>query len=410
MPVPRDPAIDATVSLLREGYTFVTSRAERYGTDAFRARMMLQEVVFAVGAEAATVFYEPGRMTRVGALPPTTLRLLQDRGSVSLLDGDMHHCRKDMFLSVLSHDASHRLADVFEDEWRRAVPVWARRGPVVLHQEVREVLCRSVCAWAGVPLADEEVVDMARHLGALVDGAGSVGPRNWVGFAHRWVAERWAREVVGAVRDDRFDPGADSAVAAVARHRDADGASLPLDVAAVELLNVLRPTVAVARFVTFAALALHQHRDQRPDPADDHQVERYVQEVRRTSPFFPVVGGRAIESFDWRSHHFAQGSWMLLDLWGTNHDPDLWPEPQAFRPDRFRDRHVTPFDLVPQGGGDQRLSHRCAGEWATIELMKRAVRLLLGMRYEVPDQDLTVDLRRMPALPASGFLIDRVRA
>jgi fatty-acid peroxygenase len=410
MALPHDPAIDATVPLLREGYTFVTSRAQRYGTKAFTARLLLQDVVFAYGAEAAAVFYEPGRLTRLGALPFTTLRLLQDQGSVATLDGDAHHHRKDLFLSVLSPASSRGLADAVEQEWHRRVPVWARRGPVVLHEELQEVLCRAVCAWAGVPLADAEAVSMSRHLGAMIDGAGSVGPRNWLAFPHRWQAEQWARDVVDAVRRGRFEPGPDTAVAAIARHGDADGRPLPLPVAAVELLNVLRPTVAVARFVTFAALALHEHPDQRPDPADDREVEQHVQEVRRTAPFFPLVGGRAVEPFEWGDHHVAAGGWMLLDLWGTNHDPDLWPEPDAFRPARFRDRHVTPFDLIPQGGGDQRLNHRCAGEWTTIELMKRAVRLLLDLRYEVPDQDLTVDLRRMPALPASGFVIDRVRS
>jgi hypothetical protein len=33
------------------------------------------------GPRAAEIFYEPGRFTRKGALPQTTLRLLQDRGS-----------------------------------------------------------------------------------------------------------------------------------------------------------------------------------------------------------------------------------------------------------------------------------------------------------------------------------------
>jgi fatty-acid peroxygenase len=54
-------------------------------------------------------------------------------------------------------------------------------------------------------------------------------------------------------------------------------------------------------------------------------------------------------------------------------------------------------------------AHRCPGEWITIELMKTAVRLLISaMRCTVPAQDLTVDLSRMPAIPASRFLIINV--
>ncbi|QBE65513.1 hypothetical protein [Pseudoduganella lutea] len=50
--------------------------------------------------------------------------------------------------------------------------------------------------------------------------------------------------------------------------------------------------------------------------------------------------------------------------------------------------------------------HRCPGEWITVELMKRSARWLAGgMDYEVPPQDLALDMRRLPAIPKSGFLI-----
>ncbi|MEE3918236.1 hypothetical protein V2I01_05100 [Micromonospora sp. BRA006-A] len=98
---------------------------------------------------------------------------------------------------------------------------------------------------------------------------------------------------------------------------------------------------------------------------------------------------------------------MLLDLYGTNHHPDLWPEPARFRPERFAGWRDDPFGLVPQGGGDHFTGHRCAGEWITIELMKRAVTNLTGaMSYRVPPQDLALDLGAMPALPPGGLVLD----
>ena len=143
---------------------------------------------------------------------------------------------------------------------------------------------------------------------------------------------------------------------------------------------------------------------------DDGDLERFVQEVRRFYPFFLAVGGRVQRAFDWRGHHFAKGAWVLLDIYGTNHDPRIWEEPQTFRPDRFRQWNGSPFNLVPQGGGDFDHGHRCAGEWITIALMKTAVRLLTtGMRYDVPEQDLRIDLSRMPAQPESRFMIRNVR-
>ncbi len=54
-------------------------------------------------------------------------------------------------------------------------------------------------------------------------------------------------------------------------------------------------------------------------------------------------------------------------------------------------------------------SAECAGEWLTIALMKRAVRLLTtDMRYGVPEQDLRIDLSRLPTVPKSRFVISNV--
>ena len=46
----------------------------------------------------------------------------------------------------------------------------------------------------------------------------------------------------------------------------------------------------------------------------------------------------------------------------------------------------------------------------TVELTKSALRLLASeVAYEVPPQDLTIDLARMPTLPASGFVMEGLR-
>jgi fatty-acid peroxygenase len=82
----------------------------------------------------------------------------------------------------------------------------------------------------------------------------------------------------------------------------------------------------------------------------------------------------------------------------------------AFRPERFANWDRDPYSFVPQGGGDHGVTDRCAGEWLTISVMERAVRLLTtAMTYDVPLQDLCVDLSRMPAAPSSGLRISQVR-
>lgn len=402
---------DSSAALLREGYAFGAHRFLRSGSDAFETRLMLRRAVIAYGEEAARLLYEPDRMTRRRALPVTTLTLLQDFGSVELLDERTHRHRKAMFMSLMTPGALTELGDLVEREWRARTPEWGRAGDVVLFDAVREVLCRAVCAWSGIPLADDEVATRTRQFAAMVEGAGSVGPRNVRGQVLRHRAERWAGQVIERVRNGELEVADGRAAKVIAEHRDEDGDLLDVDVARVELINVLRPTVAVARFVVFAALALHQYPDCRAKAAaDDEYLRWFVQEVRRYFPFFPMVGGRVREEFEWRGRRFDRGAWFLLDIYATNHDPRIWDEPAAFRPERFATWDGGPYSFVPQGGGDHDSAHRCAGEWLTISVVERAVRLLTtAMSYDVPLQDLGIDLSRMPAAPASGVRISRVQ-
>lgn len=406
--IPRDPLPDGTLGLLSEGYRFISNRCRRFGTDLFRTRLMLTPAVCMMGEEAARVFYEVDRFTRRGAVPTSTLTLLQDKGSVQTLDGGEHRWQKRMFMSLMTPDTMGRLADRTASEWRRSI-VRRRDGrTIVLLDETEAILCRATCAWAGISLADEAAAERTRELSAMIDGAGAFGPRNWRGQILRRRTERWAEELIRHIRMGELDVDEDGPLGVIARHRDEDGVFLPENVAAVELLNLLRPTVAIARYVVFAALALHEHPSWRERIAggDEEALHAFVQEVRRFFPFFPFVGGRVREPFEWRDHRFAAGDWVLLDLYGTDRDPRSWPEPEAFRPERFLGCSPRANALVPQGGGDHFSGHRCAGEWITIELIKVAVRMLTtGMRYSVPEQDLRVGLARMPARPASGFVI-----
>lgn len=410
-PIPREEALDSTLALLSEGYRFIANRCRRLGSDVFETRLMLQPVFCMLGEEAAEVFYEPDRFTRVGAMPSPTVRLLQDRGSVQLLDGDAHRWRKAMFMSLMTSDAIQHLVDLTEEEWRAAAARWRTMDRIVLLDEAHAVLCRAVCRWAGLSLTESEAERRTREFAAMIDGAGALGPRHWWGVGLRARSERWARQVIENVRIGALAPAAGSATHVIGWHKDRDGRLLDGEVAAVELINVLRPTVAIGHFVMFGAVALHQHpqcREMLQGGEDD--LERFVHEVRRFYPFFPCIGGRVRRPFVWRDHRFEKGAWVLLDLYGTNHDPRIWQDPEAFRPERFRRWSGSAFDFIPQGGGDHHEGHRCPGEWVTIEVLKRALRLLAtGIRYDVPEQDLTIDLSRMPALPASRFVMTNVR-
>ena len=143
---------------------------------------------------------------------------------------------------------------------------------------------------------------------------------------------------------------------------------------------------------------------------DDESLEFFIQEVRRFYPFFPAVMARVRKDFEWNNYQFSQGKRVLLDIYGTNRDSRTWNMPEEFQPERFKGWDGSPFNFIPHGGGDYHSNHRCPGEWITIELMNVSCRFLLtNIDYSVPDQDMKIDKRKLPALPKSRFVMSNVK-
>lgn len=409
--VPRDKSFDSTLALIRDPYGFISKRCRRYRSDLFETRILLQKTVCVTGPEAAKMFYDPSRFARSGAMPGRIQKTLLGRGGVQGLDDQAHRHRKRMLMSLMTPERIGRLSETTAGLWHTYARKWGSVDEVVLYDEARELLTRAVCAWAGVPLAESEVRQRTRELTALFEYAGSVGPKHWRSRLARKRAERWIGGVVERVRSGGLLPPEQGAAHVIAWHRDPHGELLSPRVAAVELLNVLRPTVAIAVYVAFVAHALHEHPEcrRRLETGEQGYAELFVQEVRRFYPFFPAVVARVRNAFEWRGHHFPRGRRVILDLYGTNHDARTWDAPEEFRPERFLRWDRSPYDFIPQGGGDHGANHRCAGEWVTIELMKVASDFLARrIRYDVPLQDLRIDPSRLPALPRSRFVIRNV--
>ena len=92
-----------------------------------------------------------------------------------------------------------------------------------------------------------------------------------------------------------------------------------IDGATVEIINMIRSIVAIGRYLTFLALALKTERFDHNRLRNDRQPKGFAQKVRRFYPFFPVIGGKVLESFDWNGHHFYESQWVILDIYGSNH-------------------------------------------------------------------------------------------
>ncbi|MBB3674297.1 cytochrome P450 [Modestobacter versicolor] len=418
----RRPRLDQSIPMLAQGYAWLPDQRRTAGRATVHTRLMLARQTLGVeGPAGARFLYDEDHVRRSGALPEPVVSTLFGHGAVHTLDGEPHRVRKAMFVQLLMGEGIGDLVDRAEAAWDDAARRWAGERRIVLMDEAARVLTRAVCDWAAVPVTDEEVPALARDLTALVDGFATGAPRHWRARRVRQRREAWLAGIVEEVRSGARTVPAGSVLGVVSAHRDSEGELLEPRVAAVEVLNVVRPTVAVSWFVGFAAHALHrwpEHRE-RLRSGEPAFAAAFAHEVRRFYPFAPFIGGRAPREVQWDGEMVPAGSMVLLDLFGQNHDPDLFPEPYAFRPERFLTdggsagtsavRQIGPWELVPQGAGDPRSGHRCPGEDVTVALLSALAVRLACLGYTVPEQDLTISLRRIPARPASRVVLSDVR-
>ena len=407
---------DCTLPFFRDPYHFIGGECALQRSEVFTSRLLLQPTIFMTGPRAAEVFSDPELFQRSGAAPEPLQATLFGKGGVQGLDGAQHRHRKAMFMRVLSAEGVASLADLASTQWQRSTAEWAQRRQIDLYRASQTWLARSAFGWAGIPLRDEhETALRTRHIALLFDQAVSPWQHLRVRWA-RWRCEAWLAALVRDARLGRIALRPGSAAEAVSAYRGPDGKPLEPRIAAVELLNLVRPIVAVSVYVAFAGHALHAYPSMRAllgdrGPRRDRFRDAFVQEVRRHYPFFPAVAARVRKDFTWDGVAFPQGQRAILDLYGTNHDVRCWDEPWEFRPERFLHAHYGPYAFVPQGGGDPARHHRCPGEQAAMSLLALAVDgLTQQLDYCLPAQDSRLDFGRAPGVPRSGMVLAGLRA
>src|SRR5690554_4575669 len=156
-PIPRDKSFDSSFALLRDGNTFISRRCREYRSDVFETRLLLKKTYCIGGEQAAREFYREGRFTRNKAIPPSVLRLLQDKGSVATLDDEQHHQRKQMFMSLMKPASIEEICDLAERHWHEAAKNWQELQQVNFFDQLQEILFKAICEWSGIPLSDVDV-------------------------------------------------------------------------------------------------------------------------------------------------------------------------------------------------------------------------------------------------------------
>ena len=410
--IPREEGLDHSLSLLREGYMYIPNRKKSSASNLFETRLLGQSAICMSGEKAAELFYDEEKFMRNGVAPKRLQKTLFGEEGVQTLDDEAHRHRKSMFMSLMTKNRLEALHEITKTQWQFAAKKWEQMEQIILYDETKEIMCRIACEWGGVPIKEEEVKERAEQLAALFESPTALGPQHWKGRHARKQVEHWIGGLVNQVREGNLTPPEGTALREISLHKDLEGKWLEEKIAAVEVVNIIRPIVAIAIYINFTALAIHHYPEQKEklETADAKYFQMFVQEVRRFYPFFPMAAAKVRKDFTWEGYSFKKGTLTLLDLYGTNHDAELWDNPDLFNPYRFSGWNNSPFDFIPQGGGDYMMGHRCAGEFVTIEIMEVSLKFLVNhLIYQLPEQDLSYSLVSMPSIPKSGIILTDIK-
>ena len=94
------------------------------------------------------------------------------------------------------------------------------------------------------------------------------------------------------------------------------------------------------------------------DIANLAYIQAIVKETLRLYPVAPLSGPRVFtEDCTIGGYHVSRGTRLIPNLWKIQTDPNAWPDPLEFKPERFFTTHIDVdvkgqhFELIPFGSG-----------------------------------------------------------
>jgi cytochrome P450 len=137
-------------------------------------------------------------------------------------------------------------------------------------------------------------------------------------------------------------------------------------------------------------------------------LDAVIQETLRLRP--PVIDAVRTTVMDTElgGHRIGQGTIVSAMFSVTHRRADLWPDPLAFKPERFLDGRPAPYSFTPFGGGIR----RCVGAaLATFEMRVVLIALLTRFRLQAAsDRDEPIRLAGITLIPARGATVTLERA
>ena len=395
----------------------------RYG-DMFTIRLPKgggsgTSVIVADPAAVKEVFGLPAECFTAAELAPVLEPFLGAR-SVLLLDGDRHRRERRLLTRGLHGEATSTYAEWVEEiteqdvaSWPagRAFAVWPHMQAITLTVMMRAVF--------GVP-PGPELDEIRKPVHRMVSDRGSVlilnpawrkdfGQRSpWGRFirlradVHRMVEDEIARRRQAHDLESRAD-----IMSMLIQARDEDGKGLDDLELRDELMTMLfagHETSATALAWAFDLLVHHpqvlDRLNSTLDDGDETYLDAVVKEVLRLRPVIPDVGRVLTQQVSIGGRTLPAGVSVGPNLALLHRRPDLYPDPLAFRPERFLSQPAESPQWIPFGGGIR----RCLGApFATMEIRTVLRTVLRRMRLGPGSSRLARPRRRAVTLtPHNG--------
>jgi len=376
---------------------------------------------------------DPDEVRQIFTSPPDVLRPgegaralepILGSNSVIVLDEGAHMSQRKLMLPAVHGERMERLTGLMEEVAAEEVAALPLGAPVALHPRMQDLALKlSLRAVFGLEpggrfemlterlremlaLGDRPISLMPPKTGSLLAHvAERVGP-----FAHFVRMQREVDEAIFALIAERRGEDDDHhdvlSMLLIARHED--GSPMSEQELRDELMTLLvagHETTASMLAWTFSQLVHEQRVLERLyaeiDAGEDAYVTATIQESLRARPVLPNVTPRLVaQPIEIGGWNYPVGCGLMPSAYLIHHDSDIYPDPYAFRPERFLDEPPGTYTWIPFGGGRR----RCLGASFAMLEMKVVLRTLLGAcELGATDGGIEVAQRRNVTIrPAGG--------
>jgi cytochrome P450 family 135 len=391
----RLPAAVQTAWFALQPVPFLERCRRRYG-DVFTLRIAPFGTLHYLSDPAACrdVFTGDTAVLRAGEanafLEPTL-----GRASLLLLDGDEHLQTRKLMLPAFHGEAVKRYAEIIDQIAAREIAGWPEGEPFAVRPSMQrltlEVILRAVFG-IDDPARLERLRDL---LTELMDQEPAylwfrwmrvdLGPRSPYGRFLR-LRDRVDAILFDEIARRRRDPATEERVDVLSlllRARFADGSGLSDGALRDELMTLLlagHETTATG--LAWACERLARHPEVMARARDDEAyLDATIKEVLRVRPVVLDVARVVAAPVRVAGYNLEPGTMAIPAITTVQLGADAWPDPRAFRPERFLEGSPPPYAWIPFGGGVR----RCLGAaFATLEMKVVLQAVLDRTRLEPP--------------------------